>query len=38
VGTDLHHFRHIEALSNASISPILEKLLASGKIMNAQLL
>jgi tyrosine-protein phosphatase YwqE len=37
VGTDLHHFRHMEALSNTTITPILEKLLESGKIMNSQL-
>jgi protein-tyrosine phosphatase len=38
VGTDLHHFRHLEALSNNIISPMLEKLMKSGKIINPQLI
>jgi protein-tyrosine phosphatase len=38
VGTDLHHFRHIDALSNVAISPALEKLMESGKIINPQLI
>ena len=37
VGTDLHHFRHIEALSNPAIGPVLQKLLESGKILNPEL-
>lgn len=38
VGTDLHHIRHLEALSNNIISPMLEKLMKSGKIINPQLI
>ena len=37
VGTDLHHFRHLEALSNSSFAADLQKLLDSGKILNSQL-
>ncbi len=37
VGTDLHHFRHLEALANPALGPGLEKLLESGKILNPQL-
>ncbi len=37
VGTDLHNYRHLEALNNSSISPLLKKLLESGKILNSQL-
>lgn len=37
VGTDLHNYRHIEALNNSSISPLLQKLLESGKILNPEL-
>ena len=37
VGTDLHHFRHLEALSNPVLGPALQKLLESGKILNPQL-
>ena len=37
VGSDLHHFRHIDALSNPVITPVLQKLVDSGKIMNSQL-
>jgi tyrosine-protein phosphatase YwqE len=37
VGSDLHHFRHIDALSNPIITPVLQKLLDSGKIMNSKL-
>jgi protein-tyrosine phosphatase len=37
VGTDLHHYRHIEALSNPAIVSLLHKLLESGKILNAEL-
>jgi protein-tyrosine phosphatase len=37
VGTDLHHFRHLEALSNPALGPGLEKLLESGKLLNSQL-
>lgn len=38
VGTDLHHIRHLEALSNNINSPMLEKLMKSGKIINPQLI
>jgi len=37
LGSDLHHFRHIEALSNPIITSQLNKLLDAGKIMNPQL-
>lgn len=37
VGTDLHHFRHLEVLSDPSFAVDLQKLLDSGKILNAQL-
>lgn len=37
IGSDLHHFRHIEALSDSTISPFLHKLVESGKIINHQL-
>ena len=37
VGSDLHHFRHIDALSNPVITPVLQKLVDSGKIMNSKL-
>jgi tyrosine-protein phosphatase YwqE len=37
LGSDLHHFRHIEALSKPVITPVLQKLVASGKIMNSKL-
>jgi tyrosine-protein phosphatase YwqE len=37
VGTDLHHTRHLEALSNPALGPGLQKLLESGKILNPQL-
>jgi tyrosine-protein phosphatase YwqE len=34
VGTDLHHTRHLEALSNPALGAGLQKLLESGKILN----
>lgn len=37
VGTDLHHFRHLEALKHPSISAVLKKMMDSGKIRNAEL-
>lgn len=37
VGTDLHHRRHLEALRNPGLTSILDKLLASGKMKNAEL-
>lgn len=37
LGSDLHHFRHLEALSNPIITNQLQKLLDSGKIMNPKL-
>ncbi|MBI5370431.1 MAG: histidinol phosphatase [Sphingobacteriales bacterium] len=36
-GTDLHHFRHLEALHSPALSGPLRKLLDSGKIKNAGL-
>jgi tyrosine-protein phosphatase YwqE len=38
VGTDLHHFRHLDALSNPALAQGLQKLLDSGKIINPQLI
>lgn len=37
VGTDLHHSRHLEALSNFPGSSLLQKLLEPGKILNPEL-
>lgn len=37
-GSDLHHASHIDALKNSSLNAPLEKLLATGKIRNAELL
>ena len=37
VGTDLHNYRHIEALNNFPVSTVLQKLLESGKILNPEL-
>jgi len=37
VGTDLHHFRHLEALHSPALSVQLRKLLDSGRIRNAEL-
>lgn len=37
VGTDLHGFRHLDAISNPALGPVLQKLLESGKILNPQL-
>ena len=37
IGTDLHGFRHLEALQNPALITPLLKLLESGKIMNSTL-
>jgi len=37
LGSDCHHMGHIEAIRNALTRPHLHKLLASGKLLNAQL-
>jgi len=37
VGTDLHHFRHLDALKNPSVISHLQKLLDAGKIQNKSL-
>jgi protein-tyrosine phosphatase len=37
VGTDLHHFGHIEGLQNPSLIPPLKKLVEGAKIRNHQL-
>ena len=37
IGTDLHNSHHLESLQNSRINSALQKLLASGKIINAQL-
>ncbi len=36
-GTDLHHFRHLEALNNSNITGHLTKLVNSGKLKNKEL-
>lgn len=37
VGTDLHHFRHLEALQDPGLGTALQKLIDSGKIRNAEI-
>jgi tyrosine-protein phosphatase YwqE len=37
VGTDLHHFRHLEALRTDGVGQALQNLLGSGKIRNSSL-
>ncbi len=37
IGTDLHHFRHLDALPAALSHPAMIKLLESGKILNQSL-
>jgi tyrosine-protein phosphatase YwqE len=37
IGTDLHGFRHLDNLPSASIAQSLEKLMATGKILNHSL-
>ncbi len=37
IGTDLHGFRHLEALDNPAITNSMKKLMDSGKIKNAEL-
>jgi len=37
IGTDLHHFGHLEALKNPTHSASLHRLFDSGKILNPQL-
>jgi protein-tyrosine phosphatase len=37
IGTDLHGFRHLDNLPSAAITQPMEKLLASGKILNHKL-
>jgi len=37
LGSDVHHFRHIEALSNPNITSPLQKLIENGNIMNPKL-
>jgi len=37
VGSDLHHFRHIEALANSDITPFLKKFADTGQLMNQKL-
>ena len=36
-GTDLHHFRHLEALKNPAVCSALKRLCESGKILNSSL-
>jgi tyrosine-protein phosphatase YwqE len=38
IGTDLHNFRHMDALKNSSAGPTIQKMLESGKIINSQLI
>lgn len=37
VGTDLHHFRHLDGLHNAALTAPVKKLLDSGRIRNHEL-
>ena len=37
LGTDLHHFRHLDALKNPTVISHLQKLLETGKIQNQNL-
>jgi len=37
VGSDLHHFRHAEALANPAVTPFLKKLSDAGQLMNQKL-
>ncbi len=37
IGTDLHHFRHLDSLKNPSLSSSLQRILESGKIQNREL-
>lgn len=37
IGTDLHGFRHLEAMDNPAITNSIKKLMDSGKIKNAEL-
>lgn len=37
VGTDLHHFRHLDGLHNAALTTPVKKLLDSGRIRNLEL-
>jgi tyrosine-protein phosphatase YwqE len=37
IGTDMHHFRHLEALHNPTLHGQVRKLIESGKIKNATL-
>jgi protein-tyrosine phosphatase len=37
VGTDLHHYRHLEALGNPALVAAIKKIMATGKIRNAEL-
>jgi tyrosine-protein phosphatase YwqE len=37
IGTDLHHFRHLDGLHSSSLITPVKKLLDSGKIINSQL-
>jgi tyrosine-protein phosphatase YwqE len=37
IGTDLHHFRHLDALKNLPFSSALQRILETGKILNSTL-
>ena len=37
VGSDLHNYRHLDALHNPALGPALKKILATGKIRNQEL-
>lgn len=37
VGTDLHHYRHLEAFNSSALITALKKVLATGKIRNLEL-
>jgi protein-tyrosine phosphatase len=38
MGTDLHNFRHLDALKNTSMGSTIQKMIESGKIINSQLI
>lgn len=37
IGSDLHNFRHLDALHNPALGPALKKIMATGKIRNQEL-
>lgn len=37
IGTDLHHFHHLEELEHVEMTPLLQKLIESGQLINSGL-